>query len=84
MVHDPKGGSEHNVPEATGWEDILHPLLNVRHCDIESGGDNSALVDAANELHHNLAGAVVVDHLELANVACTQRRRVELVYWLLN
>ena len=32
--------------------------------------DAAALVDAAVQLNHNLAGAVVVDELELADVAC--------------
>lgn len=29
MVHDAESGSQHNVTEATGWENILHPLLDI-------------------------------------------------------
>jgi hypothetical protein len=37
--------------------------------NIESGGDDSALVDSSDEVDHNLAGAVVVQDLELSNVS---------------
>lgn len=36
--------------------------------DVETGGDNTALVEAADELHNDLAGAVVVNDLELTNI----------------
>jgi len=36
--------------------------------DVEAGGDNTALVKSANKLHNDLAGAVVVDNLELTNI----------------
>lgn len=36
--------------------------------DVEAGGDNTALVKSANKLHNDLAGAVVIDHLELTNI----------------
>ena len=29
MVHDAESGSQHNMTEATGWENILHPLLDI-------------------------------------------------------
>lgn len=37
--------------------------------DVEAGGDDTALVDAADEVHHDLAGALVVDDLELTDVS---------------
>ena len=62
-------GGEDDVTEATGGENVLDPLLNVGHGHVEAGGDDAALVDPANELDDNLAGAVVVNDLKLANVA---------------
>jgi hypothetical protein len=37
--------------------------------NIESGGDNTALVDATSQLDDDLAGAVVINNLELTNIA---------------
>jgi len=44
--------------------------------DIEARGDNTTLVETTVELDNNLLGTVVVDDLELANVACGQERNV--------
>jgi len=69
VVHDAKRCGEHDVTEATGRQNVLHPLLHVRHSHVETRRDDSALVDAADELDHDLARAVVVDHLKLPNVS---------------
>ena len=41
----------------------------MRNLDVVAGGDDTGLVEAAVELHDDLAGSVVVDDLELADVA---------------
>ena len=43
--------------------------------DVEARGDDTGLVDASDKLDNDLAGAVVVNLLELANVACICKRK---------
>ena len=51
------------------WEAFGNPLLKLTELDVVAGRNAASLVDASVELDHNLAGAVVVDLLELSNVA---------------
>ena len=69
MGHDADGGGEDDVPELPGREEVDDPLLDVVGGDVEPGGDDSALVQASVKLDDNLSGAVVVDELELSDVA---------------
>jgi len=69
LVHDAGRGGEDDVAELTGGEKLDNPLLKLVEADVVAGRDDTALVEAAVELDDNLAGAVVVDLLELANVA---------------
>ena len=57
------------MAELTGREEVGRPLVVAVERDVEARGNHAALVDAAVEVHHNLAAAVVVHDLELANVA---------------
>lgn len=69
VVHDAGRGGEDNVAELTGREELDNPLLELAETDVVAGGDDTALVEAAVELNNDLAGAVVVNLGELANVA---------------
>jgi hypothetical protein len=69
VVHDTGRGGEDNVTELTRRKQLDNPLLHVAELDVVAGRDDTGLVDAAVELDDNLAIAVVVDLLELANVA---------------
>ena len=69
VVHDAGRGGQDNVAELTGREQLDNPLLEVGETDVVAGGDDTSLVETAVELNDDLAGAVVVDLLELANVA---------------
>jgi hypothetical protein len=42
-------------PELTGGKKVVGPLVNAIDRHIEAGGDDSALVEAAVEVDHNLA-----------------------------
>eukprot|EP00009_Paramoeba_aestuarina_P002337 CAMPEP_0201506188 /NCGR_PEP_ID=MMETSP0161_2-20130828/117_1 /ASSEMBLY_ACC=CAM_ASM_000251 /TAXON_ID=180227 /ORGANISM="Neoparamoeba aestuarina, Strain SoJaBio B1-5/56/2" /LENGTH=125 /DNA_ID=CAMNT_0047900217 /DNA_START=93 /DNA_END=470 /DNA_ORIENTATION=+ len=68
VIHDSVGGGENNVPELTGGEEVDHPLLNLVVSNIESGGDNPALVDPTIELNNDFAGSVIIDDLKFTNV----------------
>ena len=69
VVHDTGRGGEDDITELTSGEKLDNPLLELGETDVVAGGDDTALVEAAVELDNDLAGAVVVDLLELANVA---------------
>jgi len=69
VVHDTGGGGQDNVTELTGGKELSSPLLEVTELDGVAGVDDTTLVEAAVKLDDNLAGAVVIDLLELANVA---------------
>ena len=69
MVHDTRRRREHDVTELTRRQKLDDPLLEVNELDVVPGADDTGLVQAAVELDDDLAVAVVVDLLELANVA---------------
>lgn len=69
VVHDTSRGGQDDVTERTGREQQVDPVFNLRQLNVESGRDDSGLVDATVELDDDLAGSVVVDLLELLNVA---------------
>ena len=68
VVHDTSRGGEDNVAELTGGQQLDDPLLEVGETDVVAGGDDTGLVQAAVELDDDLAGAVVVNLLEFADV----------------
>jgi len=78
MVHDTSRGSQDDVTELTGRKQVGGPLFEIGKLDVETGGDNTALVDATNKLDNDLARTVVIDLLELANVTVLLHDRKEL------
>lgn len=69
VIHDTSRGGENDVTELTRRQQLDDPLLQVAELDVVAGRDDTSLVDAADELDDDLAVAVVVDLLELADVA---------------
>lgn len=69
VVHDTSGGGQDDVTELTRRKELDDPLLDIAKLDVVAGGDDTGLVDAAVKLDDDLAVAVVVNLLELANVA---------------
>lgn len=69
MVHDSSGGGQDDVAELTGGQQLDNPLLEVTELDVVAGGDDTSLVETAVQLNDDLTGAVVVDLLELSDVA---------------
>lgn len=67
--HDTESSGEDKVSEATGRQDVLHPLLNATEVDVKSGRDDSAFINSANKVNYDFSGSMVVDNLELADVA---------------
>lgn len=69
VVHDTSGGGQDDVAELTRREELLDPLLHVLELDVVAGRDDTSLVEAAVKLDDDLAVAVIVNLLELADVA---------------
>lgn len=78
MVEDTRRGGQDDDTEPTSREQQVDPGLNLSNLDVESGGDNSGLVQTSVELDDDLAGAVIVDLLELADVTVALHDTEEL------
>jgi len=78
MVHNTCGGGKNDVAELTRGEELDDPFLEIAELDVVAWGDDTTFVQPANELDDNLAGAVVIDFLELANVAMLLHHSQEL------
>lgn len=70
VVHDTGRGGEDHLAERTSREEEGDPVLDSVNGNVEAGRDDTALVKTAVELDDDLAGAVVVNNLKLANVTC--------------
>ena len=65
-----EGGTyEDDLAKGTGGKEQVDPVLDLADLDVEAGRDDAGLVEAAVELDNDLARAVVVDDLEVADVA---------------
>ncbi len=61
------------MSKLTGGKEVVHPSLDLAKLDVETGGDDTALVQAANQVNNDLASSSVVNQFELANVALEQK-----------
>ena len=61
--------SQDNHTKRTSGQELLNPRLNSTQGNVEAGRNDTALVDSSEQLNDDLAGSVVVNLLELANVA---------------
>jgi len=68
VVHDTVGGGDNQESELSGGKDIVAPLFVVIKLEIESGGDDTALVDSTKKLNDDFIGSVVIDDFEFTNV----------------
>ena len=55
--------------KATSRKEQVDPVLNLVDLDVVSWRNDTSLVQATVELNNDLPGAVIVNNLELANVA---------------
>ena len=69
VVHDAPGGGENDEPELSAREKVVGPLLDVVDRHIKPGRDDSALIESSRQIDHNLAGSVIIHHLELPDVS---------------
>ena len=72
VVHDACRSGQHNEPELTRRQQVVDPFLDFTDLDVETGGDDTGLVQATVQLDDDLAGAMIVNDLKLANVSYKQ------------
>merc|ERR1719277_115212 len=70
LVHEHSvGGGHHQMYKLTGGQQIGCQLFDLVQSDIETRGDDTALVDASNQVDDDLSGSVIINDLEVTNVA---------------
>ena len=69
VVHDTLVGGQNDNAELTGGKDGGGEVLEFLEGEVETGRDDTALVETTVEVHDDLAIASVIDDLELIDVA---------------
>lgn len=78
VVHDATASRQDDVSELTRWEQRIGPPFDIVQLDVEPGRDDTGLVQTAGQVHHHLAGSVIVDDFELSDVAMLHHHGQEL------
>lgn len=78
VIHDTVRGSKNDVTEGTGGEEVGNPLLDIGKGNVETGRDDTALVEATDEVDDDLARALIINDLELTNVTVLEHNLQEL------
>jgi len=78
VVHNTLVGSQDEDTELSGGEDGVGEVLEVLELEVETGGDDTALVQTAVEVDNDLTIAGVVNDLELGDVAVSLHHLEEL------
>jgi hypothetical protein len=71
-------GSEDDETELSGWEDLINELLEILQLEVESWGDDTALVESSVEVNDDLAGSGIVNDLEFVDVTVLLHKSKEL------
>ena len=69
VVHDTLVGGKDEDTELTGGEHGVGEIFELLEGKIETGWDNTTLVESTVKVDNNLAGASIIDDLELVDVA---------------
>ena len=57
------------MTELSWRKNLAGPSLDLSKSNIESGGNNSTLVESTNQLNYNLSWSMIIDDLELSNIS---------------
>ena len=69
VVHDTLVGGKDNKSELTGGEDGGDEVLELLEGEIETGRDDTALVQTSVELNDDLSSSSIVDNFDLVDVS---------------
>lgn len=78
VITDADVGSENDVAELSGRQELRDYFLIVDELQVEAGRDHTALIESSEKLNHNLAGPAIVDDFELSNIAVLLHHLEEL------
>ena len=68
VVHDTVRGGQDQETELTSGQQVTNPLFHFTKLDVETGRDDTTLVQATVQLNDNLTSAVVINDFEFTNV----------------
>ena len=68
MVHDSIRSRQNQLSELAGRKQIRSQLLNLIKSDVESRRDDTALVEATQQIDHNFTASMVINNLEGSDV----------------
>jgi hypothetical protein len=69
VVHNSKRSGQHNVTELTRGQEVGSPSLDTIKRYIKTRADAASFVDASKQVDNNFTGTMVINNLELTNVA---------------
>jgi len=69
VIHDALVGSHDNDTELSWGEDSVGELAELFNSDVEARWNDTAFVETTSQVHDDLAGASIIDNLELTDVA---------------
>ena len=69
MGHDTIGSTNQNMTELTTGQEVDNPALNLIQSHVETGTDDSALVQTTIELNYDLICTVIIYDGEFTNVS---------------
>ena len=78
VIHDTLVGGKNDISELSGWQDLVHKLLEILKLEVESWGDDTALVQSTVKLNDDLTGSSVINDLELIDVSVMLHNSKEL------
>ena len=78
VVNNTLVGGEDDETELSGWENLWDKLLEVLELEVESWGDDTALVQSSVKVNDDLAGSGIVNNLELVDVTMLLHKSEEL------
>lgn len=71
MIKDTRRSGKDDDTETTSGEKQVDPRLDLVVLDVETGGDDTGLVETTVQLDDDFTGTVVVDDFEFTDVAYT-------------
>lgn len=80
VVHDTGRGGQDDLTERTGGQEQGDPVLDGVQGDVESGRDNTGLVQSAVELDDDLAASVVIDDFKFTDVAFGRETECQSIF----
>ena len=78
VADDTLVGGEDDVTELSGRKDGVAELLEVLELEVESWGDDTALVQSSVKVNDDLAGSGIVNNLKLVDVTMLLHKSQEL------